>query len=596
MESIIKNTYERGKGSSFSKLAKCLAPHKVVIAIALCLGAIGAFLRIMGPIVIKQISTLLSAYETSHVDFAYNEIWKYAGIALGLYFCSFIFDYIQVYVITGVTTETSRSLRQRMAVKINKLPLNYFDTRNIGDVLSYVTNDVDTIGQTLNLTLSSFIAALITVVGSVIILFTFDWKLGLVVLCTLPVILIVLSIIGKQSQKAFVQRQALTGDLSSLAEESYTAYYIVKSFGATKRFKDKFASTNFRLEKINYKADSLAGLMIPITSFFGNLMFAFICLIGGYMAVQQGGDPAKVATIVAAVTYAEQLISPLTNIAQLLGTFQQALAAASRVFSMLEEENEPDETSKTGKIEKVEGNIEFEHVRFGYTKDRVIIHDFSQVGKQGQKIAIVGPTGAGKTTMVNLLMRFYEINGGKIKIEGIDTTSLNRSYVRSLFGMVLQDTWLFEGTFMENLKFSRRNATDEEVYAACKATHCDEFIQQAGGYNKVLNEECGLSSGQKQLLTIARAMVQNAPMLILDEATSSVDTRTELLIQDAMDQLMKGRTSFVIAHRLSTIKNADVIIVMKDGDVVECGNHTTLLEKGGLYADLYNSQFAGKQQ
>ncbi|MCQ2795775.1 MAG: ABC transporter ATP-binding protein/permease [Bacilli bacterium] len=595
METTIKNIYERKGESSFRKLAKCLAPHRVAIIIALCLGAIGALFRIFSPIVIKEISTLLSSYETQHLDFTYGEIWKYAGIALALYFCGFLFEYIQVYVITGVTTETSRELRQRMAVKINKLPLNYFDTRNIGDVLSYVTNDVDTIGQTLNLTLSSFIAATITVVGSVIILFVFDWKLGLVVLCTLPVILIVLSIVGKKSQKAFGQRQELTGNLSSLAEESYTAYYIVKSFGATKRFKDKFANTNLKLEKYTFKADALSGLMIPITSFFANLMFAFICLIGGYMAVQQGGDPERVATIVAAVTYGEQLISPLTNIAQLLGTFQQALAAASRVFSMLEENNQPDESSKTTKLEKVEGNVAFDHIRFGYTKDRVIIHDFSQVAKSGQKIAIVGPTGAGKTTMVNLLMRFYEVNGGKITIEGVDTTSMNRSYVRSLFGMVLQDTWLFEGTFMENLKFSRRDATDEEVYEACKATHCDEFIKQAGGYDKMLKEDSGLSSGQKQLLTIARAMVQNAPMLILDEATSSVDTRTELLIQDAMDKLMKGRTSFVIAHRLSTIKNADMIIVMKDGDVLECGNHDQLLAKGGLYADLYNSQFANKR-
>ncbi|MCQ2792638.1 MAG: ABC transporter ATP-binding protein/permease, partial [Bacilli bacterium] len=383
--------------------------------------------------------------------------------------------------------------------------------------------------------------------------------------------------------------------VSSLAEETYTAQSIVKSFNATDRFKNRFATTNYQYERVVFKSETYAGLMTPITTFFGNLIFAVICLAGGYIAVEAKGDPGSVAMVVAAVSYGEQLIAPMSNIAQLLATFQQALAAATRVFSMLEEENEPDESEKKLTLKKIEGNVSFDHVRFGYTKDRVIIHDFSQIAKKGQKIAIVGPTGAGKTTMVNLLMRFYEVNGGKITIEGVDTKTMNRSYVRSLFGMVLQDTWLFEGTFMENLKFSRRNASDQEVYDACKATHCDEFIKQAGGYDKVLKEDSGLSSGQKQLLTIARAMVQNAPMLILDEATSSVDTRTELLIQDAMDKLMKGRTSFVIAHRLSTIKNADMIIVMKDGDVLECGNHKTLLKKKGLYADLYNSQFANKR-
>ncbi|MCQ2794789.1 MAG: ABC transporter ATP-binding protein/permease [Bacilli bacterium] len=602
MENIIKNRYEARKPSSFKKLLKCLAPHKKLIIFALFLGAIGAILRLGAPLMIQQISQrIVAGQSTKNWDFP--GIYMYAGIAFAFFGGGFLFDYTQIYIITGVTTETSKELRKRMAEKINHLPLNYFDTRNIGDVLSYVTNDVDTIGQTLNLTLSSLIAATITLFGSIIILFTFSWMLGLIIIVMLPIILVILGIVGKRSQKSFEARQALTSETSSLAEESYTAHAIIKSFGASKRFKDKFSDTNFKLEKTNFKAETYAGLMIPITTFFGNLIFAVICLVGGYIASlvvsEHGGtsDEAHqvITMVVAAVSYGEQLIAPMSNIAQLLATFQQALAAASRVFSMLEETNEPDESSKTTTIQKVEGNVAFDHVRFGYTKDRVIIHDFSQVAKKGQKIAIVGPTGAGKTTMVNLLMRFYEVNGGKITIEGVDTTKMNRSYVRSLFGMVLQDTWLFEGTFMENLKFSRRDATDEEVYEACKATHCDEFIKQAGGYDKLLKEDSGLSSGQKQLLTIARAMVQNAPMLILDEATSSVDTRTELLIQDAMDKLMKGRTSFVIAHRLSTIKNADMIIVMKDGDVLECGNHNQLLKKKGLYADLYNSQFANKR-
>jgi len=594
------NTYEVKKESSLAKLVKCISQFKVKIIIGIIFSALAAILRLFAPLVIGQISKVILEGTRTGATIDFKQIFVLAGIVFGCYGLSFIFDIVQVYFITGVTSDTNRSLRNRMANKINTLPLNYFDTRNIGDILSYVTNDVDLIGLTLNNTLSNLISSAITLLGSIIILFVLEWRIGLIVLVALPLALIVLSIAGKKAEKSFKSRQDLTSEVSSLAEESYTAYYIVKAFNATEAFKNNFAKSNLKLEKSSFKADTFAGLMTPMMVFFGNLIFAAICLVGGYIAGRfVPGTPeatAGIVVVVTAVSYGEQLISPLSNIANLLATFQQALAATSRVYSMLEETDEPDESSKTQKLSKVEGNINFEHVRFGYTKDRVIIHDFTQVGKAGQKIAIVGPTGAGKTTMVNLLMRFYEINGGKITIEGVDTTKMNRSYVRSLFGMVLQDTWLFEGTFMENLKFSRRDATDEEVIEACKATHCHEFImQQAGGYNKVLREDCGLSSGQKQLLTIARAMVQNAPMLILDEATSSVDTRTELLIQDAMDKLMKGRTSFVIAHRLSTIKNANLIIVMKDGDVIECDNHENLLKKGGLYADLYNSQFANKR-
>ncbi len=601
MEKVL-NTYEVKKESSFRKLMKCISQFKIKIIIGITFSALAAILRLFSPLLIGQISKFILNASNGTIAWgdATPKILIYSGVAFGAYGLAFLFDIAQVYFITGVTSETNKSLRNKMANKINTLPLNYFDTRNIGDVLSYVTNDVDLIGLTLNNTLSNLISSTITLLGSVIILFILQWQIGLVALIALPISLIVMSIIGKKAEKSFKVRQDLTSEISSEAEESYTAYYIVKSFNATEMFKNNFAKSNFKLEKANFKADGLAGLMTPMMIFFGNIIFAVICLVGGYIAAQfVPGSPEAVegiVVVVMAVSYGEQLISPLSSIANLLATFQQALAATSRVYSMLEQTDEPDETNKTLKLEKIEGNIAFEHVQFGYTKDRVIIHDFSQIGKKGQKIAIVGPTGAGKTTMVNLLMRFYEINGGKITIEGVDTTKMNRSYVRSLFGMVLQDTWLFEGTFMENLKFSRRDASDEEVIEACKATHCHEFImQQSGGYNKILREDCGLSSGQKQLLTIARAMVQNAPMLILDEATSSVDTRTELLIQDAMDKLMKGRTSFVIAHRLSTIKNADMIIVMKDGDVVECGNHDQLLKKGGLYADLYNSQFANKR-
>ena len=587
------NKYELKKGSkSFAKLLKVIAPYKKRIIFAIFIGALAALLRLMSPLIIGQISKLIL-----EPPFNWNKIIIWSFIAIGGYILSFIFESLQMYIITGATTNTNRDLRNKMGNKINSLPLNYFDSRNIGDILSYITNDVDLIGTTLNSTLSGLIGSIITLLGALIILFILNVYIGLVALIALPLAMGTMAFVGVRSQKSFKRRQDLTSAINSKAEESYTAYYIIKAFNATERFKNKFAETSYRLERASFKAESFAGLMTPLMLFFGNLIFAVICLIGGYIAGKAGGETAKIVMVVEAVSYGEQLISPMSNIAMLLATFQQALAAITRVYSMLDEKDEPDESNKKLTLNKIEGNVAFNHVQFGYTKDRVIIHDFSQIAKKGQKIAIVGPTGAGKTTMVNLLMRFYEVNGGNISIEGVDTTKMNRSYVRSLFGMVLQDTWLFEGTFMENLKFSRRDASDEEVIEACKATHCHEFImQQAGGYNKVLKEDCGLSSGQKQLLTIARAMVQNAPMLILDEATSSVDTRTELLIQDAMDKLMKGRTSFVIAHRLSTIKNADLIIVMKDGDVVECGSHNQLLKKKGLYAELYNSQFANKHK
>ena len=593
MENVM-NKYEIKGSKSLRKLMKVIAPYKKRIIFAVFIGCLAALLRLLSPLVVGKISQLILDANKGPLNWKAIFIWS--SVAIGGYLLSFVFESLQMYIITGATTNTDRDLRNKMSNKINTLPLNYFDTRNIGDILSYITNDVDLIGTTLNSTLSGLIGSVITLLGALIILFILNVYIGLVALIALPLAMITMAVVGLKSQNSFKNRQDLTSQISSKAEESYTAYYIIKSFNATERFKNKFADTSYKLERASFKADSFAGLMTPLMLFFGNLIFAVICLIGGYIAGKSGGDTAKIVMVVEAVSYGEQLISPMSNIAMLLATFQQALAATTRVYSMLDEVDEPDESNKQLKLKKIEGNVSFNHVQFGYTKDRVIIHDFSQIAKKGQKVAIVGPTGAGKTTMVNLLMRFYEVNGGNIAIEGVDTTKMNRSYVRSLFGMVLQDTWLFEGTFMENLKFSRRDATDEEAIAACKATHCHEFIiQQAGGYNKILKEDCGLSSGQKQLLTIARAMVQNAPMLILDEATSSVDTRTELLIQDAMDKLMKGRTSFVIAHRLSTIKNADMIIVMKDGDVVECGNHEQLLKKKGLYADLYNSQFANKR-
>ena len=595
------NRYEKRKreeDSAFEKIMSFIAVEKKKLILAIILSIVGAVAILLAPLFLKNISEIIITAVGSGKDLSGDpEVIKYVILCFSLFVGGSLFLYLEVFIVAGVVSRGTERIRNKMMHKINSLPLNYFDTRNIGDVLSYVSNDVDVVGTTLNNSFSTLISSMITLIGSVVILFILDWRIALVVLGLLPIGLFILSKVSSSSQKHFLNRQNLTGAISSEAEQAYTGFNIIRVFGATEDFRNRFAQKNYELEKANDKADYYAGVSIPVMNFFGNLLFAAVALVGGLIAAQIEPSlrAASIATIVAAVSYTEQLLSPLSSIATTMATLQQTVAAARRIYTFLNEEDEPDESSKTTTLEKIEGNIAFEHVKFGYTKDRVIIHDFSEIGKPGQKIAIVGPTGAGKTTMVNLLMRFYEVNNGRITIEGVDTREMNRSYVRSLFGMVLQDTWLFEGTIMENLKYSRPEASDEEVYAACKATHCDTFIeQQPGGYNRMLNEECGLSAGQKQLLTIARAMIQNAPMLILDEATSSVDTRTELQIQDAMDKLMKGRTSFVIAHRLSTIKNSDLIIVMKDGDVLETGNHDELMKLDGFYAALYNSQFTGK--
>jgi len=573
--------------------------EKKKLIFGIILSVIGAVAMLFAPLVLKRISEIILNDTTGTSQANNPEVVAIVWTCIGLFAGGALFSYAQTWIVAGVCARGSERLRNMMTKKINTLPLNYFDTRNIGDILSYVSNDVDILGTTINNSFSMFISSVVTLLGSVIILFVLDWRIAVVVLILLPVGLLILSKVGSSSEKYFLERQNTTSGISSEAEQAYTGYNIIRVFKANGIFRKRFAEKNDILTVASDKAEYYSGVLYPIMIFFGNILFAGVALMGGLIAASFAqGDPARnaaIATIVAAVSYAEQLISPLSTIAQTAATLQQTSAAATRIDDFLTQIDEPDESEKTVTLNNIEGHIAFEHVRFGYTKDRVIIHDFSEVGKPGQKIAIVGPTGAGKTTMVNLLMRFYELNSGRITIEGVDTREMNRSYVRSLFGMVLQDTWLFEGTIMENLKYSRPEATDEEVYEACRATHCDTFIrQQPGGYNHVLNEDCGLSSGQKQLLTIARAMIQNAPMLILDEATSSVDTRTELQIQDAMDKLMKGRTSFVIAHRLSTIKNSNLIIVMKDGDVLETGNHDELMKLDGFYAQLYNSQFTGK--
>ena len=594
------------------KLRDVISQEKGKIIIGIIFAIIGTLFIIAAPMFLKQMGEILINWEAGvRAADDMDKIWLNAYITIGLFGLGCIFQYIQVYIVSGVVARGCADLRNKMIGKINHLPLNYFDTRNIGDVLSYVSNDVDIISTVLNATLSTVISSIITVIGVIVMIFFLDvdkvsqggwnsWKIGIVAVVLLPIILYILIKVGGKSQKFFLERSEITSVVSSHAEESFSGYNILRVFNAHDRNRDKFSVSNHKLEKTMSKADFYSGATIPLANFLSNVLFCAIALVGGVIvtnltSVSPDVKASSIATIVAAVAYGDQLLSPMNQIATNFATMQRAFASAQRIFEFLAQTDEPDESNKTDTIADVQGNITFDHVRFGYNKDRIIVHDFCEQGKHGQKIAIVGPTGAGKTTMVNLLMRFYEVNSGSIKIDGVDTKTLNRSYVRSLFGMVLQDTWLFEGTIMENLKYSRPDASDEEVYEACKATHCDTFIrQQPGGYDHVLNEDCGLSAGQKQLLTIARAMVQNAPMLILDEATSSVDTRTELLIQDAMDALMKGRTSFVIAHRLSTIKNSDLIIVMKDGDVIETGNHDQLMKLDGFYAALYNSQFTGK--
>lgn len=588
-------------GAAVSKLVKYLKPYYGKIMLGFILAVVAVLCRVLAPLLIKNISsTLLTGLGSTINTIDFDTINALGIGALILYIGAFAADYALYFTMATITADISSKMRIDMTKKINLLPISYFDNRNIGDLLSIISNDIDTIGTTLNQTLSSFIVSVMTIFGVVVIMFCLEWRLALVVLCAVPIEILIIFLVARKSQKYFVSQQDLLAHVSGLAEENYTAQNIIKVFRAKDAAVKKFDESNQQLRKANDRSQFFSSMNLPLMQMCANIVFSIICLIGGIFAFQirqdQGAEGvAYIATIVACITYCEQMLQPLTQLAQIMSSFQQTIAASGRFFDFIESTNQPDETSKVLTLDKVEGNISFEHVRFGYDANRVIIHDFTENAKKGQKVAIVGPTGAGKTTMVNLLMRFYEINSGEIRIEGVPTKDLNRSYVRSLFGMVLQDTWLFEGTFMENLKFSRPQATDEEVYDACRATHCDTFIrQQSKGYDTILNEECGLSAGQKQLLTIARAMIQNAPMLILDEATSSVDTRTELLIQDAMDLLTKNRTSFVIAHRLSTIKNSDLILVMRDGDVIESGTHDSLMEKKGFYSELYNSQFSDK--
>ncbi|MBO5394500.1 MAG: ABC transporter ATP-binding protein [Clostridia bacterium] len=565
--------------------------HKTIILISLLFALLSAILVVVGPYVLNGMMTYILESVSSSMAPETSQVLRYGFIILAMYLLASALQYVQGVLTSRASIKVSKKLRSEISQKINRLPLSYFDKHSYGDVLSRVTNDVDTVGNTLDSTLSSIVSSIVKIIGIPVIMFVINWQLTLISLAQIPLSLIVVFVVVKRNQKHFVRQQKLLGDINGFVEEHYTAHSVIKAFNGEEKAQEAFDKINQKLRVSSKKAQFYSNLMYPIMNFIGNSIYVVICLVGAWIAIQTN-NPAFLATIATFMTYSKQFNQPISDIGSISATLQSTMAAAERVFEFLQEPEQEQDDDKTATISNVEGKVEFRNVNFGYTSDKQIIYDFNFTANPGEKIAIVGQTGAGKTTMVNLLMRFYDITSGDILIDGVSIKDMKRSYVRSLFGMVLQDTWLFEGTIRENLKFGKPNATDDEIVQACKMANVDHFIHtEPKGYDMVLNEENNISAGQKQLLTIARAMVQNAPMLILDEATSSVDTRTEILIQNAMDRLTEGRTSFVIAHRLSTIKNADKIIVMKDGNIVETGSHNELLEKDGVYKELYTSQF-----
>ena len=507
------------------------------------------------------------------------------------YGSSLLLNLLQRFIMADVTQKISKSFREKIAVKINKLPFSYFDNTTYGDILSRVTNDVDTISQSLNQSVGALLTSIVMLIGTVVMMIYNSGILTITTILSSLVGFVFITIIMKKSQKYFKAQQQNLGDINGQIEEVYTGHNVIKAYNAGERVIDEFEQMNTQLYTSAWKSQFLSGLMMPIMQFAGNFSYVMVCIVGGALAIN---GKISFGVIVAFMIYVRLFTNPLSDIAQSFNTLQRAAAAGERVFEFLNEE-ELEEEHVTEKLEKAKGEVEFKNVRFGYNPDKIIIKDFSVKVNPGEKIAIVGPTGAGKTTIVNLLMRFYEINSGQILIDGIDTKNISRDNLRDQFCMVLQDSWVFEASVRENITFGEKDITDEELIDVCKRVNLDHFIRTLPhGYDTILNDKQSLSQGQLQLLTIARAMVSHAPMLILDEATSSVDTRTEIIVQDAMDELAKGRTSFVIAHRLSTIKNADLILVMKDGDIVEKGKHDELLARDGFYAQLYNAQFERK--
>lgn len=557
------------------------------IIVAFIFAIIGTIFTIVGPNKLSQITDLITDGLISGIDL--EKVQKIAVFLSVLYGLGFVFNYIQGFIMATVTQRLSKSLRTDISEKINRLPLKYFDSTSYGDVLSRVTNDVDTIGQTMNQSIGVLVSEVTLFLGSLFMMLKTNLIMTFsAVIATIIGFLFMILIISK-SQKYFLRQQKYLGKINGHIEEIYSGHVIVKVYNGEEKAKKTFDKINEKLYESAWKSQFLSGLMMPLMGFIGNFAYVTVCVVGGTMALD---NKITFGVIVAFMIYVRLFTRPLSQIAQAFTNMQSTAAASERVFEFLDETELEDESYKTEILTSSKGDVEFKNVKFGYTPEKIIINDFSVHVSPGQKIAIVGPTGAGKTTIVNLLMRFYEVNSGEIKIDGISTKKLTRENVHDFFCMVLQDTWLFEGSVKENIVYSKEGISDDEVINACKAVGIHHFIESLPmGYDTVLNDKVNLSTGQKQLITIARAMVEKAPLLILDEATSSVDTRTEKLIQRAMDKLTVGRTSFVIAHRLSTIRNADLILVMKDGDIIESGNHEDLLSKGGFYSELYNSQF-----
>ncbi len=580
---------------TIQKLLKYMSVYKVEAFFVLIFAVGGTVFNIVGPKILGKATTEIFNGLVSKVSggdgMDFQKIGTILLTALGLYLASSLCSLIQGYLMTGISQKTTYRLRKDISEKINKMPMNYFDTKPFGDVLSRVTNDVDTLGQSLNTSATQMITSVTTIVGVLIMMLSISPLMTLIALLILPISVLFISLIMKHSQGYFRDQQNFLGQVNGQVEEIYSGHNIVKAFNKEEETIATFEETNQKLYHSAWKSQFLSGLMMPIMQFVGNLGYVGVAILGGYLAIQ---GKIEVGDIQSFIQYVRNFTQPIQQVAQVANMLQSTAAASERVFEFLEEEEEVQTVEHPVSPEGLEGNVEFDHVQFGYNSDRIIIHDFSAKVKEGQKIAIVGPTGAGKTTMVKLLMRFYDVNKGAIRVDGHDIRDFNRADLRKMFGMVLQDTWLFHGTIMENIRYGNLNATDEEVIAAAKAARVHRFVQTLpGGYQMELNEEASnVSQGQKQLLTIARAILADPKILILDEATSSVDTRTEVQIQKAMDTLMKGRTSFIIAHRLSTIRDADCILVMKDGDIIEQGNHEELLAKGGFYAELYKSQFS----
>lgn len=582
------------KGTTKKLIKGYLGKYKIKLLIVAIFAIASTIFTIVGPKVLGNATTeiyngIISKISGgSGIDF--EKLARILLTVLSLYIISGVCSFIQGYTMSGVSQKVAYKLRQDLSIKINKLPMKYFDKKTNGEVLSIITNDIDMLGMNLSQSITQIITSVCTIVGILAMMFSINVTMTLISLLILPIASIIVSVIAKKSQKYFKKQQEYLGHVNGQVEEIYGGLTVVKAFNGEQKSINNFKVANEELAKSGWKSQFLSGLMYPLMNFLGNLGYVAVAITGGYFAIQ---GKISVGDIQSFISYNKQFTQPIAQIAQISGQIQTMIAAAERVFEFLEEDEEVQTATKEIDTDKLAGNVEFDNVKFGYNDDKIIINDFSAKIKEGQKIAIVGPTGAGKTTIVKLLMRFYDVNSGAILVDGHNIKDFERGNLRKMFGMVLQDTWLFAGSVKDNIKYGKEDATEHEVIEAAKAAHVHHFIKTLpNGYNSILNEESSnVSAGQKQLLTIARVILADPKILILDEATSSIDTRTEVQIQQAMDNLMKGRTSFIIAHRLSTIKNADLILVMNHGDIVEQGTHEELLEKQGFYADLYNSQF-----